>query len=401
MAKGKPGAAAWRNRIVETGEAFAAELLANPLNWRTHPKAQREAMKAAFDELGWIQQVVVNKRTGRLIDGHMRVELAKERGEIIPVVYVDLSDEEEKLALATYDPLGDMASSDKVALSKLIKDSKVSFDTLDELMGSIAQTTKIKADEIIDTSDIPDIIPQGESDAFDLNAMAIFSSSNIYGLPDLLPDMLCEQVPHNVWAGNEFGEPEDIADYLFMKDRVPARWEPRGGILGFYVFDKYFDYIWTDAVKNVRELLGRGWAGMVAPDFSFAHDEPFAVKLWHVYRSRWIARFWQECGIPVIPNTVMLFPGDRKWLLETLPKDCPVLSMQVRTTDDELGKKGFIYAINEHVDHCNPKAFLLYGGAENRNWIEPNVPKGVEYVYLSSVAKQRSDNRKGKKGRNK
>ena len=91
----------WRNRIVGTGEEKPDALLANPRNWRIHPKLQREAMAGVLDQVGWIQNVMVNRRTGFLVDGHLRVDLAMERGEAsIPVVYVDLTEEEEGLALA-------------------------------------------------------------------------------------------------------------------------------------------------------------------------------------------------------------------------------------------------------------------------------------------------------------
>src|SRR5687768_3388257 len=40
----KPALAAWRNRIVGEAEVPAAELKANPRNWRTHPENQRAAL---------------------------------------------------------------------------------------------------------------------------------------------------------------------------------------------------------------------------------------------------------------------------------------------------------------------------------------------------------------------
>ena len=37
---------AWVNRIVGTGEEAPDQLLANPRNWRVHPKAQQDALAA-------------------------------------------------------------------------------------------------------------------------------------------------------------------------------------------------------------------------------------------------------------------------------------------------------------------------------------------------------------------
>src|SRR5690348_10145058 len=80
----------WRNRIVGHGEEDPEQLLANPNNWRIHPKSQQDALKGVLSEVGWVQDVIVNKRTGFVVDGHARVALAISAGERVPVVYVDL-----------------------------------------------------------------------------------------------------------------------------------------------------------------------------------------------------------------------------------------------------------------------------------------------------------------------
>jgi len=96
----------WRNRITGSGEEASDQLLANPANWRIHPKAQQDALAGALDQVGWVQQVMVNRRTGFVVDGHARVALALRRGEpTVPVLYVDLDANEEALVLATLDPI--------------------------------------------------------------------------------------------------------------------------------------------------------------------------------------------------------------------------------------------------------------------------------------------------------
>lgn len=113
-------AEAWRSRIVDRGDVAPTELTANPRNWRRHPKAQKEALAGVLSSVGWVQDVIVNKRTGLIVDGHARVELAIERHEAtVPVVYVDLEPEEEALVLATFDPLSAMALTDKAKQDEL------------------------------------------------------------------------------------------------------------------------------------------------------------------------------------------------------------------------------------------------------------------------------------------
>jgi DNA modification methylase len=110
-----------RSRIVGHGDADPAELVANPRNWRTHPPEQRAALIAELDRVGFVQSVVVNRTTGHLVDGHLRVEVAAERGVgTIPVVYVELSPEEEARVLVALDPLGSMAGTNDALLQDLL-----------------------------------------------------------------------------------------------------------------------------------------------------------------------------------------------------------------------------------------------------------------------------------------
>jgi len=112
---------ALRNRIVGSGEEAPEKLLLNPKNWRTHSADQEAALEGLLTEVGWVQTVVKNKTTGNLVDGHLRVSLARKRGEkSVPVVYVELSPEEEELVLATLDPLGDLAGIDSKKLEELL-----------------------------------------------------------------------------------------------------------------------------------------------------------------------------------------------------------------------------------------------------------------------------------------
>jgi hypothetical protein len=92
----------------------------NDRNWRIHNDFQKTALGGVLSEIGWVQDVIVNKRSGNIIDGHLRVDMAVHKGEFVPVVYVDLSPEEEAKVLAALDPLAAMAETDSEALSALL-----------------------------------------------------------------------------------------------------------------------------------------------------------------------------------------------------------------------------------------------------------------------------------------
>jgi len=129
----------WRSRILGHGEEDPTQLLANPGNWRTHPARQRAALRGALSSVGWVQSVIVNQTTGHLVDGHARVEEAISRGEpSVPVVYVELSAEEEAVVLASLDPIGAMATADMQRLGELLAGVTVDDAGLADLLKRIA-----------------------------------------------------------------------------------------------------------------------------------------------------------------------------------------------------------------------------------------------------------------------
>lgn len=130
----------FKNRIIGSGNEDPHALLPNPKNFRKHPKGQNAALMGALQEVGWIQQVIVNKASGMLVDGHLRAEIAKENNETsIPVLYVDLTPDEESMALATIDPIAAMANTDKVKLEALLNSIGTSNDAIKDFIADLAK----------------------------------------------------------------------------------------------------------------------------------------------------------------------------------------------------------------------------------------------------------------------
>ena len=135
----------YQNRIVGNGEEPLDQIMFNPRNWRIHPLYQQNALKGVLEEVGWVQQVIVNQRTGNLIDGHLRCQLAAREGnDTIPVVYVDLSEEEEALILSTLDPIAGMAATDKEKLDDLFRQFNSDNENVQKLIADIAEKEKLE-----------------------------------------------------------------------------------------------------------------------------------------------------------------------------------------------------------------------------------------------------------------
>lgn len=159
MAKGN--ARPFASRIVGDGEEAPDQLLANPLNWRRHPKEQQDALEGMLRTVGWVQRVIVNRTTGHVVDGHLRVELALRRGEpTVPVLYVDLTVEEERVVLAAIDPIGGLAETDQAMLDDLLKGMVTGDEQLDALLDSL----RSEPEPVVGLTD-PDEAPAVQTEA--------------------------------------------------------------------------------------------------------------------------------------------------------------------------------------------------------------------------------------------
>jgi hypothetical protein len=130
----------WANRIVKSGEQPADQFLAHEMNARRHPGAQRDALRGSLNAVGWIAPVIVSTRSGKMLDGHARVEEALSRNDIqlIPYIEVDVSEDEEHLILATFDPITGLASHNREALDALLASIQTDDIALQSLMSDMA-----------------------------------------------------------------------------------------------------------------------------------------------------------------------------------------------------------------------------------------------------------------------
>ncbi len=125
-----------RDRIKELRRV---RLTPNPKNWRVHPVAQRAALRGLLNEIGYVDALLAREGPDGLttIDGHLRVE-ETDPDSVIPVLVLDVTEEEADKVLATLDPLAALAQADLDALRPLMaevsSDDAAVRNLLDRLM---------------------------------------------------------------------------------------------------------------------------------------------------------------------------------------------------------------------------------------------------------------------------
>jgi DNA modification methylase len=133
------GAQVIRDRIKELRRVKARELLANPKNWRRHPKAQAEALRGLLGEIGYADALLARELPdGRLmlIDGHLRAETTPNM--MLPVLVLDVTDAEADKLLLTLDPLASLAQADAERVNELLATVETDSEAIAALLEIIA-----------------------------------------------------------------------------------------------------------------------------------------------------------------------------------------------------------------------------------------------------------------------
>jgi hypothetical protein len=135
------------NRIIELRNVKAAELKANPLNWRTHPENQRAAVTEMLEEVGFVDALIAREdEDGELVlvDGHLRAEIADDA--IVPVLVLDVSESEAQKLLLTIDPLSAMADLDRGKLDFLLSRDETQGAAISALKDKMADAAGLLTD---------------------------------------------------------------------------------------------------------------------------------------------------------------------------------------------------------------------------------------------------------------
>jgi len=150
-----------RDRIKELRRVKASELRPHPNNWRTHPAAQQDALRGLLAEVGYADALLARELPDgslELIDGHLRAETTPEMQ--VPVLIVDLDDEEAAKLLALHDPLAAMAETDGDVLAGLLAAVETDNDAVERLLQQMAADTELPGES---DAELPPEVHVGEA----------------------------------------------------------------------------------------------------------------------------------------------------------------------------------------------------------------------------------------------
>lgn len=412
----------------------------NPRNWKIHPVTQLDGILAAVKKVGWHHPLLYNLTTGHLLDGHGRKEGAIKDGiPWVPVAEGHWTEEEENFILHSKDTLGSqyrIAHEQFKSLTEIVRNQTASSkglsdkhrQTLDKLFSATTNLSNAIARGDREATLLPvsklasrkrrqsppeKPEPDVEEDTVGTDDSLVdavvrenvyFDGDAVFELPTLLPELLCqpEQAPTVTFDRT----PETVTDRSWychsarpFKERENS--EVRGGTLGFFCEDHHIAGFYDNPADHLDALRDLDFSCLTAPDYSNFDEWPFPVKLWALYRSRWVARFWQSHGFRILPILQTVLDGeDNDVAALTLAYAAPpVVACQCRTIKHQGGSfESFGRWLTNQVRTVKPEVVVIYGGSEHKSKFEGYLPSStkasgrghkVRYIYLPSFIASR------------
>lgn len=329
------------------------ELVGLPNNPRTITQRDLNRLCDSIRQNGfWEHRPLGVERQGDqlvVLDGNQRLKAARRlKMKTVPVViYSDLTDEErEELILrsninnGTWDT--DLLQSDF---------GGVDFDSIG-LQVEFPEPEPIAEPEADQTGeDDEEDVELDENLPFYQRMLGdyVYPSDNEWGIPVLLSDnqpVHCE-LPINPWG-------------------VEGRYKKHMSCYHFYVDDYRFEKLFKDPIA----LLLSGCKQIVEPNVSIHDNTPAPFALWQIYRKRFLARYFQECGVQVFAdlnvshrfanfNRLGIPDGYNAFFTRGVSGWIPHLELNLQMAKDISG-----------MDH--PNLNVYGGGADIEEWCHKN-----------------------------
>lgn len=398
------------------------ELLPHPKNPNKHPDKQIRLLAKVISHQGWRSPVVISKNSGYVVAGHCRRLAAILLGTLCPVEYQEFKNNSDELAhLLADNQIQELAEMELEDVSSLLKELEtVDFDVefagfetkkrnkendpiIDGVVGKVeVQPASLEVFHSIDDFKVDEsgdriavkgfgeISPDTKS-VITLKDDAFFDSNLPFGIPPLRPDMLGDiPDPIGTWINEK--RTAECENYFWVYGGDSIRGLPLDRtVLGFYTDDERFELTWDNVVDFTTRLLKLKLRGVVGPNFSMYDHSPQAYYVWNSFRSKYIARFWQEAGIKIVPD-VYIRPEQRKFNWLGIPKNCPCLSMQYQVGQTSL--EGFNLErqwAKEMIEELKPQSLFIYTTDPRFEQISKAFPKELHVIKCINAITLRSE----------
>lgn len=318
-------------------------------NSKKHPEKQLKQLEASIQEFGFISPVLIDK-DNNIIAGHGRTMAAKALGITeVPCVRIEgLTDQQKRAYIIADNRLTELGGWDKEILANEL---------------SVLDIEEFKID--LTGFNITDI------DALQLRLDKPYGAErdrtiDAYNMDTLYATDLTEDFWQMPVIENDGFIPENLIGFNYAKSS-----KEKGTGIHFFIDDYQFERVWNDPDKYI-DILAE-YECILSPDFSLYMDMPMPMKIWNIYRSRFIGAFYQAHGIKVIPTISWAEKETFDFCFAGIPEGSivAVSTIGVKEQDDafQVWKDG----MQAMIEAIKPETILVYGGKLEFDYGDINV----------------------------
>lgn len=306
------------------------DLIPYSKNAKKHPKKQIAEIANSIEEFGMNDPIGVWSDKNIIVEGHGRWLACKELGfNTVPCIRLDHLSEEQRKAYTL--------AHNKVA------ESDWDFDLLDDELNDILNIDMEQFGfEFKDEELEKEKVQKRVANILNLE-LAQFEGVGKYDIPYIEPVRELPKITE--WIGFNY----------VLSDK-----NPEGKGVHFFVDDYQFERVWNNPDAYVKKLLQ--YEAVIAPDFSPYGDMPLATQIFNHYRKHWVARYFQERGVNIIP-CIRASTDERSldFYLDGEPKGGIVAISSMWVNKSKELKDYFMREYNLMYETLKPCKVLVYG----------------------------------------
>lgn len=303
-------------------------------NAKIHTPEQIEQIKKSITDFGMNDPIAVWGSDNIIVEGHGRLMACKELGlKTVPVIRLDgLTDDQRKAYTIVH--------------NQTTMNTGFDIDILNDELENIEIDMSDFGFEEPESVDIEDSGYYGDErertyDAYNLEAVDYDTlTRNFWQMP--------------IIKNNGF-VPDDLIGFNYAKTS-----ENKKCGIHFYVDDYQFERVWNKPEDYTDILFD--YDCILSPDFSLYTDMPMPMKIWNVYRSRFIGNYYQSKGINVIPTLSWAEPETFAFCFEGIPEGSIVSVSTIGVKENKDALKIWRDGMQAAIDKIKPSTVLVYGG---------------------------------------
>jgi hypothetical protein len=417
------------NAVLATEDVPIRDLKPHPQNPRI---GDVSLVAESLEKYGQYRAIIVNKKNNTIVAGHHTWLAARKLGwEKIQVAWINVDEVTHRKIMLMDNKSSAVGSYDELILAEIVgslPDTEgigYDQDEIDELIetnNEIAQAVqadveRAAAQTVEEVQELERRNSFADSDlgaerqeavekakeslpgSFNLKLMQemeFFTEPGLppWGLPLLRNDMFMqfEDINDNLetWGGSatkDWEVPNQQWFYNWGIDSTSGMKDISNVIIAFYCWDHYFESWWDKPEVFSAKALNSGIKYICTPNFSQWGNRPRAVNLYELYRSRSLGRYFQEVGLKICVDVTWPW-GDleyqEKFVLNSLPKNIPLISMEVQTESELLVDKLAIQQYQKVFDVVEPQGAIIYAGKPGREWFEKNIVPGCPVKIIGT-----------------